>query len=318
MTTPSVAAIVLSYNGRDITLQALASLSALSYPRYDLIVVDNGSTDGTAEAIAAAFPQVVQVRTEVNLGAAGGCNLGFRYALEQGYDYLLILNNDIEADPEMLTHLVAAAEADPKVGCVGPKEYYYWDRERIWSAGGRLRFREAVTRERGDGELDRGQYDGDAEVDYINGCAMLIRRRVLEEVGLWDPQFHLAVEDADFCTRMRRRGWTCRYVHRARLWHMVAYATGVYKAGKTFHTGRSTAIYLRRYASPWQWCRSLAFLAAALPAAFLRELPKGNQAAVIAKARGFWNGLRTPLQPPPTLADPGPAYTVAGPATAAG
>jgi GT2 family glycosyltransferase len=302
--TPRVAAIVLNYNGREVTLQALESLAAMEYPAFDLVVVDNGSTDGSYDAIAAAFPDVVQVRTEENLGPAGGCNLGIRWALEQTsprYDYLLILNNDIEVAPELLTEMVRRAESDPHLAVVGPKAYYYAaeDRDRIWSAGGRLRFRESVTKERGEGERDRGQYDRDDEVDYINGCAMLVKREAFEKAGLWDPIFHLAVEDADFCMRVKALGYRCGYAHRARLWHMVAYATGVYKPGKTFHTGRSTAIFVRRYGSRWQKLQSWLFLLAAIPAAFLRELPKGNQMAAIAKFKGYLEGWRVPLQDPP-------------------
>jgi GT2 family glycosyltransferase len=295
-----VAGIVLNYNGRDVTLQALASLRQMTYPAFDLLVVDNGSTDGSTAAIAAAFPDVFQVRTEENLGPAGGCNLGIVWALERGYPYLLLLNNDIEVDPEMLSVLVAAAEADPTLGAVGPKAYYYGDRNRIWSAGGILQFRESVTRERGQNEIDRGQYDRDGEVDFVNGCAMLVRREAFEQAGLWDPIYRLSVEDADFCLRMKQHGLRCWYTHQARLWHMVAFATkGVYKAGKTFHTGRSTMIFVRRYATAAQRLRSFLFMLLALPAAYLRELRHGNQAAAVAKARGFLAGLRAPLTEPP-------------------
>jgi len=308
--SPSVAAIVLNYNGREVTLQALESLTKMTYPNYDVVVVDNGSTDDSFQAVEEAFPQVFQVRTEINKGAASGCNLGIRWAMEREYDYLLILNNDIEVDPAMLTELVTLAQGDPTIGCVGPKEYYYWDRQRIWSAGGRLRFRESITRERGDGEIDQGQYDQDEEMDYINGCAMLVRREVVDAVGLWDPIFHLAVEDADFCTRMKQRGYSCWYAHRAQLWHMVGYATGVYKPGKTFHTGRSTAIYVRRYANPLQWAKALAFMTASLPAAWVRELFKGNQAAAVSKAKGFIAGFRAPMTAPPQLHDTAEARDV--------
>ncbi|MCB1036903.1 MAG: glycosyltransferase family 2 protein [Acidobacteria bacterium] len=301
MSPPRVAAIVLNYNGREVTLQALESLSAMTYPAFDLVVVDNGSTDGSYQAVAEAFPDVHQLRTEENLGAAGGCNLGIRWAMEQGHDYLLILNNDIEVAPDMLDELVKVAESDPTVGCVGPKEYYYGDRQRLWSAGGTLRFREAITRERGEGEIDRGQYDRDEEVDYVNGCAMLVRREAVAEAGLWDPIFHLAVEDADFCTRIKARGYRCFYAYRARLWHMVSYATGIYKAGKTFHTGRSTAIYVRRYATPWQWLTALSAFAVSIPVAFFRELPRGNQGAAVAKLKGYLEGLRIPMTAPPRL-----------------
>lgn len=303
---PKVAAIVLNYNGREVTLQALESLTAMDYPAYDVVVVDNGSTDGSYEAVARAFPGVIQVRTEENRGPAGGANLGMRWALARDYDDLLILNNDIEVAPDFLTRMVEVAESAPDVGIVGPKGYYYWDRERIWSAGGRLPFREAATKERGQGQLDRGQFDRDVELDYVNGCAMLVKRRVVEEVGLWDPIFHLSVEDADFCMRARRAGYRCFYAHRAHLWHMVSTSTGGYKAPKTFQTGRSTAIFFRRYGSPWQKAKAWTWVVGSLPAAFLRELLRGNPGAVTAKARGFLAGLKTPIPPPPAATEPSP------------
>jgi GT2 family glycosyltransferase len=299
MSAPNVAAIVLSYNGKDVTLKALPSLLAMTYPSFDVVVADNGSTDGTREAVAAAFPEVIQVRSEENLGPAGGLNLGIDYAMERDYDYLLILNNDVEAHPEMLTELVKVAESDPTIGSVGPKAYYYWDRERIWSAGGRIRFREAITRERGEGELDRGQYDRDEEIGYTCGCAMLVKRAAVAAVGPMDPAYFLCFEDADFCTRMKRHGLRCYYAHRAVLWHMVSTSTGGYKPGKTFHSARSTAIFVRRHANVWQWLAALSAIAAALPLAYLRELRHGNQAAVVAKLRGFWAGFRERLDPPP-------------------
>ncbi len=298
---PKVLAIVLNYNGRDITISTVASLLALDYPELGILVVDNGSSDGSDAAIAAAFPGVRRLRTEVNLGISGGLNLGFRAGLAEGWDYLMPMNNDIEVAPDLLRELVAAAEADPAIGCVGPKCYYYYgDRNRLWSAGGRLGYREAVTRERGMGELDRGQYDGDGEVDYTNGALMLIRRQALQAAGLWDPVYHVSVEDADWCVRMKQVGYRCWYAHRARLWHMVSPTTGGYTAGRTYRTGRSTAIFVRKYAGLAGWAGFLFWTALALPAAFLRELPRGNTAAVVAKFRGLLAGLREALPPPPT------------------
>ncbi len=303
-----MAAIVLNYNGRDVTLEALASLGSMDYPAFDLVVVDNGSTDGSYPAVAEAFPAVVQLRIEENLGPAGGCNLGMRWAMDRGYDYLLILNNDIEVAPSLLHEMVRVAESSPEIGIVGPLGYYFWDRKRIWSAGGRIVFREAVTKERGQGQIDRGQYDRDEELDYVNGCAMLVKRQVIEAVGLWDPIFHLSVEDADFCMRARAAGFRCWFAHRAKLWHMVSTSTGGYRAPKTYQTARSTAIFVRRYAGLARRLGSLAWTAAALPAAFVRELARGNQSAVLAKVRGFADGyLRTPMSEPPRLAEPPPA-----------
>lgn len=296
---PRVAAVVLNYNGKDDTLATLESLAGSTYPAVDLVVVDNGSSDGSWDAVAATHPEMTQLAVEVNQGISHGLNQGIAWAIEHGHDYVLVLNNDIEVDPGMIGEMVRLAETDPSIGCVGPKSYYYWERETIWSAGGILRFRESVTRERGEGEVDRGQYDRDEEVDYVNGCAMLIRRQAVLDAGLWDPSYLICVEDADFCVRVKRAGYRCFYAHRAVLWHKVSASVGGYKAGRTFHTGRSSALFARKHASLGQRLRFLAWSAVALPAAFLRELPRGNQAAAVAKAKGVLAGLRAPLTPAP-------------------
>lgn len=298
-TSPRVAVIVLNYNGKDVTLETLSSLTVLDYDNAEIVVVDNGSTDGSFDVVAAAYPQVVQLRVEDNRGISWGLNAGIRWALERDFPYIMVCNNDIEMAPDGLTQMVKVLEADETVGCVGPKTYYHGDRERLWAAGGILRFKESVTRERGMNELDRGQYDEDGEVDYINGCAMLKRREALLAAGLWDPNYYLGVEDADWCVRMKRQGYRCWYAHRAKVWHMVSASIGVYKAGRTFHTGRSQAIFVRKYANAFQWLSFLAFYSASVPVAWLRELFKGNQAAVTSKLRGVLTGLRTPLAPEP-------------------
>jgi hypothetical protein len=278
----------------------VASLLALDYPQLGILVVDNGSTDGSDAALAAQFPSVRRLRAEVNLGISGGLNLGFRVALDEGWDYLMPMNNDVEVAPDLLLELVASAESDPAIGCTGPKCYFYFgDRNRLWSTGGKLRFRESVTRERGMGELDQAQYDRDGEVDYVNGALMLIRRDAMRATGLWDPVYHVSVEDADWCVRMKRAGFRCWYAHRARLWHMVSPTTGGYAAGRTFRTGRSTAIFVRKNAGFLGWMGFLSWTAVAIPAALIRELPRRNSAAVIAKLRGIVAGLRTELPEPP-------------------
>ena len=133
MSQPKVAALVLNYNGKDVTLLTLESLLAMDYPACDVVVVDNGSNDGSWEAVEEAFPQVRQVKVPENHGISFGMNFGLRWVLEHDHDYALILNNDIEVAPDMLTEMIKVAESDPKIGCVGPKSYYYSDRQRIWS-----------------------------------------------------------------------------------------------------------------------------------------------------------------------------------------
>lgn len=299
MPMPSVAAIVLNYNGKDLTFETIESLRGLTHAEVEIVVVDNGSSDGSHAAVEAAYPEVTALRVEVNQGISVGLNAGIAHAMERGFDYLLLLNNDIEVHPEMVSEMLAVAQSNAAIGCVGPKTYYYADRQRLWSAGGIIQFRESVTRERGMRELDRGQYDRDEEMDYINGCAMLVPRRVVETIGLWDPAYLVGVEDADWCMRMKEAGFQCWYAHKALLWHMVSPTTGGYKPGRTFNTGRSTAIFVRRFAGPLQKLSFWVALLLAIPAAFLRELPKGNQGAAIAKLRGVLDGWKAPLGPPP-------------------
>ena len=296
---PRVAALVVSYNGGEVLLESLESLSALDYPSFDLVVLDNASTDGTAAAVGERFPEVEVVSVEVNQGSSGGYSLAMDWALRRPYDYLLLLNNDIEVRPDLLTRLVEAAEAYPGAGVVGPKCYFYGRRDHLWSAGGDLRFRESVTAERGYKELDRGQYETTEEVGYINGCAMLVRRTAALEVGLFDPHYFMFVDDADYCRRLKDRGWSCLYAARAVLYHRVAYTGGGYAPARNRRLGRATAIFVRRYARPLQWLIFLAATATAFPLAWLRELPRRNQAAATAKIRGVLEGLREPLPAPP-------------------
>lgn len=301
---PKVAAVVVNYNGKEVTKQAVESLRRMTYPNFDLVVLDNASNDGSPEALAQDFHDLHQVRVEVNRGSSSGYAAGFRWAFENGYDYVLLLNNDIEVEPDMLAELVKVAESDPKIGCVGPKCYFHGDRQRLWSAGGVLRFRESITRERGYGEIDHGQFDRDSDVDYVNGCAILIRRTAAEAAGSWDDLFFICVDDADFCTRLKRQGFRCVYAHRAVLYHRVAFTTGGYSPNRNFQFGRSGAIYVRRYASAWNWLTWLAFTAATLPFAWLREARKGNQTAAVAKLKGILEGMRIPIPPPPRLTPP--------------
>ncbi|MEM6453892.1 MAG: glycosyltransferase family 2 protein [Acidobacteriota bacterium] len=300
---PRVVALVLNYNGKQLTLDALDSLAAQRYANLTIVHVDNGSTDDSASAIAIAHPQVRTVRAAENRGPTGGLNLGLLVGLAGDYDYLLSLNNDIEADPDMVAEMVAVAEGDPMIGCVGPKTFYYDHPEVLWSAGGIVRFAEAATRERGMNRRDRGQYERTETVPYINGCAILMRRAAVEAAGPWDPAYEMSAEDADWCMRARRRGYRCVYAHRARLKHRVSATVGVYKPRRTFATGRSAAIFARRYAGPLGWLSFAAAMSAAIPVAYLRERRHGNQAAAVSKLRGVADGLRVALAAPPTVDD---------------
>jgi GT2 family glycosyltransferase len=298
-----VAAVLVNWNGAADTLATLTSLDAVAgREQLRLLVIDNGSGDDSVARLERERPGLEVVATGANLGFAGGNLVGIERALaDPAVAWLLLINTDVAVDPGFLPPLLAAC-ADPAVGAAGPKIFYFAAPDRLWAAGGRLRWRETVTAERGRGKLDGPAFNVAADVTYLTTCCLLIPRDVIERVGPLDPLFFINVDDADWCQRARDAGYRLRFVPESRIWHKVAASTGGgYTPTKAFHTGRSNALFVRRHGG---WGGLAAFLAAnlvALPAAGLREAARGNLRAVVAKARGVLSGLREPLPAPPRL-----------------
>jgi hypothetical protein len=218
-----VGVIVLNWNGGDDTLACLASLARLDYPAFEVVVVDNGSTDGSVPAVRRRFPEAVLLLNGENLGYTGGNNVGLLHVLDRGLDYALLLNNDTEVAPDFLRILIEAAEADPAVGIAGPMIYYYDRPAVIWSAGGAIDWRRGRTWMVGLDEQDTGQFGTEPrEVDFVTGCALLVKREVLERVGLLDERFFAYYEETEWCVRARRAGFRVIHVPRAHIWHKIS------------------------------------------------------------------------------------------------
>ncbi len=246
----SVAVVILNWNQEAETRDCLASLRRCAYPAARIIVVDNGSRDGSPERLAAGFPEVDFLRQAVNLGFAEGNNVGIRAALAAGAGGIVLLNNDTLVDPGFLEPLVAALERDPAVGIVGPKIYCDPDRDTIWSAGGRLDWREGRQFHLGAGEPDRGQYDAETDVDYVSACCLLARREVFEQVGLLDPRYFIYFEETAWSVRATARGFRIRYVPASRIWHKVSAAMGVASPNSTYYMTRNRLLFLTENGPP--------------------------------------------------------------------
>jgi len=309
-----VAVVLVNWNGAADTLATLASLGRCSAGAAGAgavlrpIVVDNGSTDDSVAWLRRERPDVELIESGGNLGFAGGNEVGIRRALaDPEVAWVLLLNTDVEVDAGFLPPLLAAC-ADPGVGAAGPKIFYLDPPDRLWAAGGRLRIRETVTEEFGRGQPDGPRFSRPADVTYLTTCCLLVPRDALERIGPLDPAYFINVDDADWCRRALDAGYRLRYVPESRVWHKVAAASGgAYTPGKTFHTARSNAVYVRRHAGAAGLAGFLAANLVALPVAWLRELARGNAGAVVAKARGLLRGLRDPLpEPPRGLGDPLP------------
>jgi len=288
MKQPQVVVVTLNWNRRDDTLACLESLSHLTYPNVRVLVVDNGSTDGSPQAIAARFPQVEQIVNQTNLGFAKGFNVGLRRALDAGADLVFILNNDTIVAPDLLEPLCAAA-APPDVGIVAPVIFDASAPDRISSSGGgRSRLTLEMTGNHGRGEV----LAGITEREFLSGCAMLIRRSVLARVGLFDERFFMYYEDSDYCLRTRQAGFRMLVVPQARIWHKVATSSGGSDSPtERYWMGRSSVLFFRKHVRGWRWCFVVPWrLGSALKTTFRLGMA-GQSRAVRAYLRGLWDGL---------------------------
>ncbi|HZK80331.1 MAG TPA: glycosyltransferase family 2 protein, partial [Humisphaera sp.] len=220
----NVAIVILIWNGKKDTLECLASLRADAYLHKQIIVVDNGSTDGSADEIRASYPEVTVLQNKANLGFCAGNNIGIEYALNRGFDYVYLLNNDTTVEPRALTHLMQVAEANPRFGIVAPVMHDYKGTRTIWFAGSRINLRrgEAVH----DNSRQPVRTDAPYTVPWITGCALIARADLLRQLGGLDERYFLSWEDVDLGLRTTKAGWELAVVPAARIYHKGGQTSG--------------------------------------------------------------------------------------------
>lgn len=240
---PLASAIVLNYNGRGFASEAVRSLLAQDLPGLEVIVVDNASTDGSAEDIERTFSGRLRlIRSARNLGFGAGNNLGIREARGR---HVILLNNDAVAAPSFARELVAAAEADDAVGMVAAKVLEYARRD-VLDTVGHLLYPDGLNRGRGRLETDRGQYDECQTTLFPSGAAALYTRRMLDDIGLFDEIFFLYGDDAELGLRGRVAGWSCALAPRAIAYHHYSRSAGAYSRLKAFYVERNRVLVLFR------------------------------------------------------------------------
>ncbi len=257
-TLPKVSIVILNWNGRDDTLACLDSVFKIDYPNFEVVLIDNGSTDDSVLAIRKAFPQSHLIETGKNLGYAGGNNVGIRYALEQGADFVFILNNDTKIAPDALTHLVQAAEKNPKAAVLGPVIYEMERPEIIWTAG--EAFGEGFTcvhLRQGESKTALDQDDGRL-VDWVTGAAFFLRASVLRDTGLFDERYFLVHEESDWCFRARRAGYSCLIVPQASVWHKVGSSFGGESSPlRAYFSTRNRLLFAEQHLARTSWLKLL-------------------------------------------------------------
>jgi GT2 family glycosyltransferase len=221
---PLVCVIVLNWNGKELLRECLESLQQTAYGAMTVVVVDNGSSDGSADMVRGEFPQVELIENPTNIGFCRGNNAGFRYALDRGAAYCVLLNNDVTVRATWLGELVAAAEEDGRVGALSPKMLMA-DSETTLNSAGLCCSIIGCVWDRGFGEPDGPEWDTPAEVVGVSGGAFFVRSSALREVGLL-PNFDIYLEDADLSMRIWNAGYTIRYVPASVVLHKYSATMG--------------------------------------------------------------------------------------------
>lgn len=219
---PKIVIVVLNWNRPLDTLECLESLQKITYPNYEIIVVDNGSKDDSVFLIKQAYPTLCLIETGENLGFAEGNNRGMTIALEKKAAYILLLNNDTVVHPKILNAFAQAAAEYPNAGVFGAKIYYYDDPTILWYAGGDID-KTGRCYHVGNGQCDvEKRREKIEKTGYACGCALLIKSSVIAKVGMLEPKYFLIWEEIDWCWRIRNAGYDCLFVPDAKVWHKIS------------------------------------------------------------------------------------------------
>jgi GT2 family glycosyltransferase len=251
MSQPKLFVIVLSNNLQEDTYACLNSLLQSDYVNFKIILLENAPTNSDIGALRAQFPDVQIIQLTENLGYAGNNNIGIDVALEQGAEWILILNNDTILDKACLSRLVEAGEDCESIGIVGPMVYHYDEPDIIQSAGGMLGPNWQFIH-LGMNEKDQGQYSTIRKVDWISGCAIMVRRTLIEQVGALDPSYFLYWEETEWCIRANEANWMVVQVPSARLWHKGVKRNYEPKPYVTYYMTRNYLFTLAKHKAPYR------------------------------------------------------------------
>ena len=243
---PKVAVIIVTWNKQDCVIALLTSLKRLDYDNYDVIVIDNASTDGSVEAIKMQFPEVQIICNSENLGGTGGFNSGLRCAVaKEEYRYLWLLDNDVLVDEGALRQLVTVLDSDRSIGLAGSAMYDLTQPQRLVEIGNFLNLKRGILwgnkRFAASSEIDRDVY----LVDSVSACSLCVSVEALKTVGIWDEAFFLYCDDVDWNIRFKKRGYKIAAVPKSIIWHLP----WEFKAGfnSSYYAGRNMLYLMNKH-----------------------------------------------------------------------
>lgn len=260
-TLPLVSIVSVNYGQTSLTLEMIRSLIAITYPNFEILIVDNGSPQSCKSAVNAEFPKVKVIESVKNLGFAGGNNLGIKEAHGK---YLLFINNDTEVEPDFLEPMVKLAESDLQIGMISPKlKFYFSENKNIiqWAGSSGLSLLTVRGQSRGDFEVDNGQYDEVMPTQLIHGAAMLVPMEAIRKVGLLPDIYFLYYEELDWAEAIKRAGYKLYYQGQSTVYHKESMSVGKNSPLKTYYMTRGRLIFTRRNRSGLKLLLAILFFA---------------------------------------------------------
>ncbi|NDE09615.1 MAG: glycosyltransferase family 2 protein [Chitinophagia bacterium] len=265
---PKVAIILLNWNSFDHTSNCIESLQLCDYPSFEIIVVDNGSIDGSGNLLKAKFPEIILIASPTNEGFAAGNNRGFSYAIDNQFTYAMMLNNDVFVEPDFISKLINYMESHPETGAIQPKIFFNHDRKKIWNGGSYFlswlgwTYSKRYMRKAG---VLQSQFQ---QVDWITGCAFLTKTSILKEVGLLKEAFFIYYEDVDLSFRIRSNGYQLIFHPESIIYHIAGSSNKTKLKGKEGYSSpivhylnsRNHIWFLKIWTKWYQWPSTLLIL----------------------------------------------------------
>lgn len=285
---PLVSIISINYNAADVTCELLDSLQKITYPNFEVIIVDNASKENP-DVILHKHPWATLIKSDVNTGFAGGNNIGFKRAKGS---YFLMLNNDTEVEKGFLEPLVAMMERNTSIGAVSPKIEFHHSPGTLQFAGfNPINPYTGRGTAIGSMQKDDGRFDLSMETSRGHGAAMLIRKSVIEEIGLMADLYFLYYEEMDYSMRIKKAGYSIWYCAQSKIYHKESISTGKESPMKMYYLTRNRILFQRRNVAGFKLMISLLFiLLITIPKNTLQLMLKGKLEHLKAFYKGIiWN-----------------------------
>lgn len=251
MQNPKVIVITLNWNGKNLLDDCISSYLANDYPNFELVVIDNGSSDGSEEYVNERYPEVTTIQTGRNLGYSAGFNVGLQYAFEDlKADYALVTNNDVFVDSKIISSLVQTAELDESIGFTIGKVYFYDKPEYFQTVGKKGDPIKWNGGHIGANEKDVGQFEQIEERTFCDDIYWLVKRELYDKTGGYDTTFFLQAEDFDWQVRAKKLGYKIVYTPNAKLWHKESVTLGKSSPIKLYYDSRNPLIVVFKHQTP--------------------------------------------------------------------